>query len=260
MKIIVTSLSGGTGKSVLAYNVAKRFKRPLLVDLTENMHLSVIFNVPMDFSGFQTFQAGHKNLDELIVKSEAVSFLPRGMHGPINFESLSRLLAIDGYDAVIVDAQLPGAQIIEKAEEGTETLVKRAANNIDPMVEFSSLFDIIVIPMRCDVSVKSEIWLLDTLSKALKEKSIPSIIVPVILRNRMLDSKISFTTKIDERNISKHFPACANIHKEAFTVENDPEVHDKTWQNRAAEGKYGSVVSSMVRQFIELTKNETKSK
>ncbi len=238
MRIMVTSLSGGTGKSVLAYNIAKRFTRPLLVDLTENMHLSVIFNVPMSFSGYQTFQAGHKNLDELIVKSEAVSFLPRGVHGPVEIESLSHLLAIDGHDAIIVDTQLPVAQI----------------------VEVSSLFDIIVMPMRCDVSVRSEIWLLDTLSKSLKEKAASSIVMPVLLKNRMLDSKISFTTKIDERKISKHFPVCANIHKEAFTVENDPEVHDKTWQNRAAEGKYGSVVSSMVRRFIELTKKENRTK
>jgi cellulose biosynthesis protein BcsQ len=236
MKIMVTSLSGGTGKTVLAYNIAKRFTKPLLVDLTENMHLSVIFNVPMFASGYQTFQAGHKNLDELVVKSDAVSFLPRGLHGTIELESLSRLLAVDGFDAVIVDTQLSAAQINE----------------------LSPLFDIIVIPMRCDVSVKAENWLLNMLSTTLKEKSPSSVIIPVILRNRMLDAKISITTKIDERKISKHFPVCANIIKEVFTVENDPDVHDKTWQNRAVEGKYGSVVSAMVRRFIELKKKEKK--
>ncbi len=237
MKIMVTSLTGGTGKTVLAYNIAKRFTKPLLVDLTENMHLSVIFNVPMVASGYQTFQAGHKNLEELIVRSDAISFLPRGLHGTIEPASLNGLFQIQGFDSVIVDTQTSLSQIYE----------------------LSPLFDIIVVPMRCDVSVKAENWLLDTLSNTLKEKSSSSIIVPVILRNRMLDAKISITTKIDERKISKHFPICDNIIKEVFTVENDPEVHDKTWQNRPAEGKYGSVVSLMVRRFIELTK-ETKEK
>ncbi len=237
MKIMITSLTGGTGKTVLAYNIAKRFTKPLLVDLTENQHLSVIFNMPMLASGYQTFQAGHKNLDELVVRSDAISFLPRGLQGVVESESLNGLMEIQGFDAVIVDTQLPFSKISE----------------------LSPLFDIIVIPMRCDVSVKAENWLLSTLSNALKEKSSSSVIVPVILRNRVLDAKISITTKVDERKISKNFPVSANIIREVFTVENDPEVHDKTWQNRTVEGKYGSVISAMVRRFIELTK-ETKVK
>lgn len=58
MKILVTSLSGGTGKTTLAYNMAKRLSKAFFIDLTSNRHASVIFNTPMTGAGYQTFQAG----------------------------------------------------------------------------------------------------------------------------------------------------------------------------------------------------------
>jgi cellulose biosynthesis protein BcsQ len=229
MKIFITSLSGGTGKTVLAYNMARHSSKSLLIDMTSNRHLSVIFNTPMEGSGYQTFQAGHKNLDELIVKSDNTSFLPRGAEGEIKYESLKEILAMDGggYDAIIADFQ---------------------AENTQKVLAICPFFDIIIVPMRCDVSVKAEVWLLSKL----KEAGIPIHIVPVILRNKSLDAKISTAVRVDEKKIRKNLPVNANS---VFTVEYEPEVHDKTWQNQAAEGKYAKVISIMMRYFAELKKD-----
>jgi hypothetical protein len=38
-------------------------------------------------------------------------------------------------------------------------------------------------------------------------------------------------------------------------MEYEPEVHDKTWQNQAVEGKYAKVISIMMRYFAELKKD-----
>jgi cellulose biosynthesis protein BcsQ len=229
MKILITSLSGGTGKTVLAYNMARRFSKSLLIDLTSNRHMSVIFNTPMEGSGYQTFQAGYKNLDELIVKSDNTSFLPKGAEGDIKYESLKEILAMDGcgYDAIIVDFQ---------------------AENTQKVLAICPFFDIVIIPIRCDVSVKAEVWLLSKI----KEAGLPIYVVPVILRNKSLDAKISIATRVDEKKIRKHLPVNANS---IFTVEYDPEVHDKTWQNQVVEGKYAKVVSIMIRHFAELKKD-----
>lgn len=227
MKILITSLSGGTGKTVLAYNMARHFTKSLLIDLTSNRHMSVIFNTPMEGSGYQTFQAGHKNLDELIVKSDNISFLPKGAEGDIKYESLKEILAMDGYDAIIVDFQ---------------------AENTQKVLAICPLFDIVIIPIRCDVSVKAEVWLLIKI----KEAGLPIHVVPVILRNKSLDAKISIASRVDEKKIRKHLPVNANS---IFTVEYDPEVHDKTWQNQTVEGKYAKILSIMMRYFAELKKD-----
>lgn len=228
MKILITSLTGGTGKTVLAYNMARRFSKSLLSDLTSNRQMSVIFNTPMEGSGYQTFQAGHKNLDELLVKSDNISFLPKGAEGEIKYESLKEILNMDGgYDAIIVDFQ---------------------AENTQDILAISPFFDIIIVPMRCDVSVKAEIWLLSKL----KEADVPIHIVPVILRNKALDAKVSTAVRVDEQKIRKNLPVNA---KSVFTVEYEPEVHDKTWQNLAVEGKYAKVISIMMRYFAELKKD-----
>ncbi|MGB8217398.1 MAG: ParA family protein [Candidatus Methanoperedens sp.] len=228
MKILFSSLSGGTGKTVLAYNMARRFSKSLLIDLTSNRHMSVIFNTPMEGSGYQTFQAGHKNLDELLVKSDNISFLPKGAEGEIKNESLKEILNMDGgYDAILVDFQ---------------------AENTQNILAICPFFDIIIVPMRCDVSVKAEVWLLSKL----KEAGVPIHIVPVILRNKALDAKISTAVRVDEQKIRKNLPVNANS---VFTVEYEPEVHDKTWQNQAVEGKYAKVISIMMRYFAELKKD-----
>ncbi|WAM22541.1 MAG: ParA family protein (plasmid) [Candidatus Methanoperedens sp.] len=229
MKILITSLSGGTGKTVLAYNMSRHFSKSLLIDLTSNRHMSVIFNTPMDGSGYQTFQAGHKNIDELIVKSDNISFLPRGAEGEIKYESLKEILDMDGgsYDSIIADFQ---------------------ADNTQKVLAICPLFDIIVVPMRCDVSVKAEVWLLSKL----KEAGVPIHIVPVILRNKSLDAKISIAVRVDEKKIRKNLPVNANS---VFTVDYDPDVHDKTWQNQADEKKYAKVISIMKRYFAELKKD-----
>lgn len=227
MKILITSLSGGTGKTVLAYNMARHFTKSLLIDLTSNRHMSVIFNTPMEGSGYQTFQAGHKNLDELIVKSDNISFLPKGAEGDIKYESLKEILAMDGYDAIIVDFQ---------------------AENTQKVLAICPLFDIVIIPIRCDVSVKAEVWLLIKI----KEAGLPIHVVPVILRNKSLDAKISIASRVDEKKIRKHLSVNANS---IFTVEYDPEVHDKTWQNQTVEGKYAKILSIMMRYFAELKKD-----
>lgn len=227
MKILITSLSGGTGKTVLAYNMARRFSKSLLIDLTSNRHMSVIFNTPMEGSGYQTFQAGHKNLDELLVKSDNISFLPKGAEGEIKHESLKEILAMSGYDAVIVDYQ---------------------AENTQNILEICPFFDIVIVPMRCDVSVKAEVWLLSKI----KDAGLPIHVVPVILRNKVLDAKISTAVRVDEKKIRKNLPVNANS---VFTMEYEPEVHDKTWQNQAVEGKYAKVISIMMRYFAELKKD-----
>lgn len=227
MKILITSLSGGTGKTVMAYNMVRHFSKSLLIDLTSNRHMSVIFNTSMEGSGYQTFQAGHKNLDELIVKSDNISFLPKGAEGDIKYESLKEILAMDGYDAIIVDFQ---------------------AENTQKVLAICPLFDIVIIPIRCDVSVKAEVWLLSKI----KEAGLPIHVVPVILRNKSLDAKISTASRVDEKKIRKHLPVNANS---IFTVEYDPEVHDKTWQNQAVEGKYAKILSIMMRYFAELKKD-----
>lgn len=227
MKILITSLSGGTGKTVLAYNTARHFSKSLLIDLTSNRHMSVIFNTPMEGSGYQTFQAGHKNLDELIVKSDNISFLPRGVEGEIKHESLKEILAMSGYDAVIVDYQ---------------------AENTQNILAICPFFDIVIVPMRCDVSVKAEVWLLSKI----KEAGLPIHVIPVILRNKALDAKISTAVRVDEKKIRKNLPVNANL---IFTMEYDPEIHDKTWRNQAVEGKYAKVISIMMRYFAELKKD-----
>ncbi len=227
MKILVTSLSGGTGKTVLAYNIARRFPKSLLIDLTSNRHMSVIFNTPMEGSGYQTFQAGHKNLEELLVKSDNISFLPKGAEGELKPGFLKEILNMDGgYDAVIADFQ---------------------AENTHNILEICPLFDIIIVPMRCDVSVKAEVWLLNKL----KEAGVLHI-VPVILRNKTQDAKISSAVRVDEQKIRKNIPINSDS---VFTVEYEPEVHDRTWQNQAVEGKYAKVMSIMMRYFTELKKN-----
>lgn len=228
MKILITSLTGGTGKTVLAYNMACRFSKSLLIDLTSNRQMSVIFNTPMEGSGYQTFQAGHKNLDELLVKSDNISFLPKGAEGEIKHESLKEILNMDGgYDAIIVDFQ---------------------AENTQNILAICPFFDIIIVPMRCDVSVKAEVWLLSKL----KEAGVPIHIVPVILRNKALDAKVSTAVRVDEQKIRKNLPVNTNS---VFTVEYEPEVHDKTWQNQAVEGKYAKIISIMMRYFAELKKD-----
>ncbi len=237
MKIMITSLTGGTGKTVLAYNLAKRFAKPLLVDLTENMHLSIIFNVKMFASGYHTFQAEYKNLDELVVRNDAISFLPRGAHDSIEPKHLKRLMEIEGYDAVIADVQLLCSQILE----------------------ICPLFDIILIPMRCDISVMAENYLIAAVSKVLNEKSSSSVIVPVILKNRVNDAHSSFAVRMDEKKIKKSYPVCDNI-TNAYTVEHDPDVHNKTWENRMesrlVEGKYGTTIAAMMKRFVELTQEK----
>jgi cellulose biosynthesis protein BcsQ len=227
MKILISSLTGGTGKTVLAFNIACRFSKSLLIDLTSNRQMSVIFNTPMEGSGYQTFQAGHKNLDELLVKSDNMSFLPKGAEGEIKYESLKEILNMDGgYDAIIVDFK---------------------AENTQNILAICPFFDIIIVPMRCDVSVKAEVWLLSKL----KEAGVPIHIVPVILRNKALDAKVSTAVRVDEQKIRKNLPVNTNS---VFTVEYEAEVHDKTWQNQAAEGKYAKVISIMMRYFAELKK------
>ncbi|MFA4935997.1 MAG: hypothetical protein WC568_09190, partial [Candidatus Methanoperedens sp.] len=195
-------------------------------DLTSNRHMSVIFNTPMEGSGYQTFQAGHKNLDELIVKSDNISFIPRGAEGEIKHESLKEILSMGGYDAIIVDYQ---------------------AENTQNILAICPLFDIVIVSMRCDVSVKAEVWLLGKI----KEAGLPIHVIPVILRNKALDAKISTAARVDEKKIRKNLPVNANS---IFTVEYDPEVHDKTWQNQVVEGKYAKVISIMMRYFAELKK------
>ncbi len=223
MKILVTSLSGGTGKTTLAYNIAKRLSKAFFIDLTSNRHASVIFNTPMAGAGYQTFQAGHKHINELVVKSENISFLPRGPEGEIKHESLKDILGIEGFDAAIVDMQCSGIQDV---------------------LTVSSFFDAVVVPMKCDPSVKAEVWLLNTLNDNMTAR-----IVPVIFRNKPLDSKISIATKIDERKIRKHLQV-----KQVFTLEYDPAVHDRTWQNLIADGNYGKVVASMIK-YLHKSKN-----
>jgi cellulose biosynthesis protein BcsQ len=223
MKILVTSLSGGTGKTTLAYNMAKRLSKAFFIDLTSNRHASVIFNTPMTGAGYQTFQAGHKHINELVVKSENISFLPRGPEGEIKYESLKDILGIEGFDAAIVDMQ---------------------CSSIQDALNVSSFFDVVVVPMRCDPSVKAEVWLLNTLKDNMTAR-----IVPVILRNKPLDSKIGIATKIDEGKIRKHLPV-----KQVFTLEYDPSVHDRTWQNLIADGNYSKVVASMIK-YLHNSKN-----
>ncbi len=223
MRILVTSLSGGTGKTTLAYNMAKRLSKAFFIDLTSNRHASVIFNTPMTGAGYQTFQAGHKNINELVIKSENIYFLPRGPEGEIKYELLDDILETDGFDAAIVDMQ---------------------CSSIRDIQEVNSFFDFIVVPMRCDPSVKAEVWLLNML-----KDNTTARIIPVILRNKPLDSKIGIAVKIDEGKIRKHLPA-----KQIYILEYDPTIHDRTWQNLIADGNYGKVVSSIIKYLLEFKK------
>jgi cellulose biosynthesis protein BcsQ len=227
MKILVTSLSGGTGKTTLAYNMAKRLSKAFFIDLTLNRHASVIFNTPMTGAGYQTFQAGHKHINELVVKSDNISFLPRGPEGKIEYESLKDILGIDGFDSAIVDMQ---------------------CGSIQDVLTVSSFFDVVVVPMRCDPSVKAEVWLLNTL-----KDNTTARIIPVILRNKPLDSKIGIAVKIDEGKIRKHL-----LVKQIYTLEYDPVVHDRTWQNLMADGNYGKAVASMIKYMLEFKKSKEK--
>ena len=227
MKILVTSLSGGTGKTTLAYNMAKRLSKAFFIDLTSNRHASVIFNTPMTGAGYQTFQAGHKHINELVVKSDNISFLPRGPEGKIEYESLKDILGIDGFDSAIVDLQ---------------------CGSIQDVLTVSSFFDVVVVPMRCDPSVKAEVWLLNTL-----KDNTTARIIPVILRNKPLDSKIGIAVKIDEGKIRKHL-----LVKQIYTLEYDPVVHDRTWQNLMADGNYGKAVASMIKYMLEFKKGKEK--
>jgi cellulose biosynthesis protein BcsQ len=223
MKILVTSLSGGTGKTTLAYNMAKRLSKAFFIDLTSNRHASVIFNTPMTGAGYQTYQAGHKHINELVVKSDNISFLPRGPEGKIEYESLKDILEIDGFDAAIVDMQ---------------------CSSIQDVLTVSSFFDVVVVPMRCDPSVKAEVWLLNTL-----KDNTTARIIPVILRNKPLDSRIGIAVKIDEGKIRKHL-----LVKQIYTLEYDPSVHDRTWQNLMADGNYGKAIALMIK-YLHKSKN-----